>query len=341
MKKYIIILFNALLLLLLLWLLNTFVDLSFRMNSEKNSSLLEKIQTKVTDLRKTENENPKPIGFNDYTEPYLAKKLPFDEEHLEKFCREERFFYGEEYKKNPIILLGCSYTYGHGLKKEETFPFYLSKITERPVLNFAKCGYDIILSFNDMFNYIQFKGLSDYFKSSDYVIYTYMFDHISRFMEIRVFYNYYDDIFSPKGLEKSAVKIPLFRYFLASYRLQKVFQNYPNCTKACHIMKKIIILFFKKAEKYAPNSKKIIILYDEKIPDDHSVSEIIFVHNTMNSPIWQEIEEETDIKILHTKDLAGFLFDKNYKIKEDIADWHPNGKAWKLFTPLFAEKYIK
>ena len=30
-----------------------------------------------------------------------------------------------------------------------------------------------------------------------------------------------------------------------------------------------------------------------------------------------------------------------YKLKEDIVDWHPTAKAWEVFTPMFAEKYIK
>ena len=36
--------------------------------------------------------------------------------------------------------------------------------------------------------------------------------------------------------------------------------------------------------------------------------------------------------------LPGWL---DYKLEEEICDWHPNARAWAEFTPKFAEKYIK
>lgn len=51
---------------------------------------------------------------------------------------------GIEYKnKPPILLLGCSYTYGHRLKYEETFGLKLSQFAKRHVINKAVCRYGV------------------------------------------------------------------------------------------------------------------------------------------------------------------------------------------------------
>ena len=90
----------------------------------------------------------------------------------------------------------------------------------------------------------------------------------------------------------------------------------------------------------APNAKFIIIVYDEKLPADEDNLTIKYDSEILNSHIWKELENETDITIVHTKDITGFLFDKDYKLKQDIANWHPNEKAWQVFTPKFAKNYI-
>ena len=340
-KIFFILIFNIFLLYFIVSFLNNYIEDTFNPDTSAYSSVLEKIQIAINERKNKKNNIEKPYDFNEYTELYNVKQLPLSQKTFEKFCGEKRISYGEQYKKNPIVILGCSYTYGHGLKKEESFPYYLSEITERPVLNFSVCGSEIISSYQNFYKYLDDNLHKNLVKNTDYIVYVYMFDHINRYMQIRVFYNNYNDIFEPKGLEKTLIKIPVFKYVFASYRLQKVFDKYPKNEEAARIMKKIIILYFKKIEKYAPNSKKIIIIYDEKIADKNSVEDIIYKHELMTSSIWKEIAKETDIKVLHTKEITGILFDKNYKLKEDIADWHPNAKAWQVFTPKFAEEYIK
>ena len=71
------------------------------------------------------------------------------------------------------------------------------------------------------------------------------------------------------------------------------------------------------------------------------LSAIKFESDIINSKIWSDFEKETGTKVIRTKDIMGFYFDKEYKLKEDIAAWHPNERAWIELTPKFAEKYIK
>ena len=61
----------------------------------------------------------------------------------------------------------------------------------------------------------------------------------------------------------------------------------------------------------------------------------------MNDKIWDEINAETNVTVVKTNDIMGFYFDKDYKLEEEICDWHPNARAWAEFTPKFAEKYIE
>ena len=332
---------NLLLLFIGLFAMNNFIENVFGVNYDKFLSFFYNIQTTFKKIQNNEQNVEIPSDFKEYTEPYRAKRLPFSKEKLDKFCGEKRISFGEQYKNNSILVFGCSYAYGHGLKKEESFPYYLSKITERPVLNFSMCGFEIIFSYQNFLMYLQDNGYKNIVRNSDYIIYMYMFDHVNRYISIKVFYNYYDDIFMPKGLEKKLIQLPIFRFIFSAYRLQKAFNDYPNSKESERIMKKTIISYFKKIEKFAPKSKKIIIIYDEKISDIYYPADIIYEYEVMTSSIWKEIEEETDIKVLHSKDVTGFLFDKDYKIKEDIADWHPNAKAWQVFTPKFAKEYIK
>ena len=70
-------------------------------------------------------------------------------------------------------------------------------------------------------------------------------------------------------------------------------------------------------------------------------SAIKFESDIINSKIWEDFAKETGAKVVRTKDITGFYFDKDYKLNEDIAGWHPNAKAWAELTPEFANKYIK
>ena len=97
----------------------------------------------------------------------------------------------------------------------------------------------------------------------------------------------------------------------------------------------------KELKLVAPNAKQIFIVYNEYIPEHHTLSKIKFVVDKMNDKLWDELEKETDIQIVRTKDIMGFYFNKNYKLEADFSDWHPNARAWAEFTPKFVEKYIE
>lgn len=259
-----------------------------------------------------------------------------------EFCLEERKEFGldKEYTKNPILVFGCSYAYGSGLKQEETFPYLLSELTQRPVLNFSRCSKHLLYSIDQFYDYN--KDLSAKkmpLPNPDYVIYIYMHDHINRYLRIANIYEYYDILF-PNQLS-IITKIPLTRFICSCIQVRKIVKGIPYKDNSDAFLKQLILNSHKKIKELAPNAEFIIILYDQKIADMYKPIKIKFDSDRMHSNIWDELEEEDGITVVHTKDVVGFSFDRNYKLKKDIADWHPNAKAWALLTPLFAKKYIK
>jgi len=262
-------------------------------------------------------------------------------EVIAKFCLEKRQNFGTEYILPPITVLGCSYAYGHGLTKEESFPYLLSNITKRPVLNYAICGSNLLEQLDKIYNDLNMKN-HDIVKESQYVIYVYMHDHITRYFEpTRYDLNvYFNDLFKLNKIEKILSRVFLFKYIIARLKMQDILSEYPNSERSQLLLKKVIEISAERIKKLAPHAKFIVVLYEEKISTQYPKDYIKFHIDTMYSNIWDELEKE-GIIIVHTKDLLGFKFDRKYKLEHDFADWHPNEKAWEVFTPEFAKKYIK
>ncbi len=283
------------------------------------------------------------------TEKTTVKQLEFNANSFNKFCGEERTRFGENYSKNPIIVLGCSYAYGHGLKKEDTFSYKLSNITKRPIYNFSGCGGDALVSFDQIHN-DDYKNINN----TEYVIYIYMHDHINRYLLIERLYRNYENLFLdnednslPNKIKKYIIKFPIFKLIMTYYKERKILKapdilSPSNLENSSNFLKLIMKFLYKKIKINYPNAKFIIILYDQKIADMYNPVNIKFEWEMQKSKIWDELAQETngDIIIVRTEDIVGFYFDKNYKLKEDISDWHPNAKVWTVFTPKFAKKYI-
>ena len=282
------------------------------------------------------------ININDYDlEKNSVIKIELNDETYNSFCGENRVI-NEEVKtdKKPIIILGCSYAYGHGLQKEETFPSILNKITKRPVYNYATCGSNIIESYKNLYN--DSKNIKET-RKAEYVIYLYMYEHINRYLMLSNLYSNYDDLFlqDTKSIKNKLLHFPLIRLIFCVIKQQEIYSSFPFSHKSEQFLKLIIQNIQNKLREQFPNSKLIIIIYNEKLPNEYELKQAKYFYDNENSKIWKELENETDIKIIKTKDIMGFKFDSNYKLKKDVAGWHPNEKVWKEFTPKFASKYIK
>ena len=269
-------------------------------------------------------------------------RLDLNNENLSKFCGENRILFNENINKKPIVILGSSYAYGHGLKKTDTFPFILSQITKRPVYNYANCGSYLNRSLSELEEVFLYRRPErESIKNADTVIYVYMYDHLSRYLFENNLQNEYEDILKFNKFEEFLNKFFLFKYINIRIKRKQILNN-KNLNHCSKYVKEVILNGYKRTKKLTPNANFIIIIYDEKIPvDNHSHYQIKLAQDIISGKYYKIEQTNGDIKIVHTKDIVGFVFDKEYKLKADIADWHPNQKVWKLFTPLFAKKYIK
>ncbi|MBQ4078391.1 hypothetical protein IJD15_04345 [bacterium] len=288
--------------------------------------------------RYTKNFDIKNIDIAEYpTEDSLVKRVELTKENMEKFCGKTKIEYGEtKEEKNPIVVLGCSYAYGQGLKDEETFSYLLSEYTNRPVISFAHCGSQGVENLIIAKNYEK----QDRLKSADYFIYVYMHDHINRFFSFDNISTNYNSFFKTTNIENLLLKIPVTKYILVDIRTRKILKGFPYTDKSNEFLKKNILLANEKIKEYNPNAKFIVILYNEKMINDYNPCYIKFNLDKYNDNIWDDLRKY-NITIVKTEDIMGFPFDKDYKLEEDITDWHPNARAWKEFTPKFASKYIK
>jgi|GEM_PF-6345825 len=281
------------------------------------------------------------VDYEDFAPKLLEYKV--EDDLYNQFCGETRLDFGAEYTKNPVLVFGCSYSYGHGLKREQSFPYLLSEYTKRPVLNLSKCGTDALDGLTSLDIYMQASDRKIKNQSSaDYIIYIYMYDHINRYLARAQLMEYYEEFFKPSFIEKCFIKIYLFKYLFAEIRKKIILHGFPESEKSERFLKRVMEYLINQFRALAPKAEIIFIIYDEKIPFYwQNYAALKYEYRVLNSKIWQETASEYGIKVIHTKDLTGIVYDKNYKLEYDISNWHPNERVWREFTPLFAEKYIK
>ncbi len=332
MKKIInILIFNIILLSVFLFLL----DLIIKNHDAKDINKINYNRSNII----ISDINPDEIEYF----PKNFNQIEWTEKKFMEYCGEERFDINVDYSGRPIVFLGCSYIYGHGIKFEESFPYRVSEISHKPVYSFATCGSDLVdtLIFLRDAHYEYF----DRIKNAEYVIYLYMYDHINRYIDHSD--RYYEYAFNPNKIEKFLIKISVFRSLLARLRLIKLNSEFPKTDFAISMLKNIFVNCIHEIREYMPDSKIIFIVYDEKVAlynvDYYFVrnNQIRFDKDIMHSNIWNELSQEEGITIVYTKDIIGKTLDKDYKLKEDFADWHPNTRIWKEFTPEFVNRYLK
>ena len=78
----------------------------------------------------------KPQGLYNYRVKLYNYDVYFD-----KLIKYSFKSFGDFYsKKKPIVVMGCSYAFGQGLKDKQTFSYKLSKKAKRPVFNWSIGG---------------------------------------------------------------------------------------------------------------------------------------------------------------------------------------------------------
>lgn len=230
--------------------------------------------------------------------------------------------------KKPLVLYGCSYSFGYLLKENEAFAAKLSEITKRPVYNYS-------ISSKGIQNMLYFLEKDDHFgdfSEPEYVIYTFIDDHVRRLFTPC---NANDNIefieYKTENNDLIRKNTPL-KYLHSLYIFNKL-QNFLYNKFLKHQKENenmdLVIKYFEKSkellEKHCPNTKFIILLYPTGS------------NNYINSNKWSELEEKGFI-ILNINDLTQKDMTKSeYKLADNV---HPNAAAWEIITKSLKEKFI-
>lgn len=218
--------------------------------------------------------------------------------------------------KKGILLLGCSFTYGDGLKEEEVFSTVLSKGTNRTVYNLGINAGSPVEALYFLKNSNIRKEIVNIEKDIEYVFYTYIPGQEGRILtknrcpKFKPIKNNTQLVISNIDLLNRSY---LFDYFFDNSIVEKLLEKK---------LKKITNLYFKEIRKETyknfPDSKFIILIYDhEGIDNKSNNQELGFYENTDKVIILNDI---VDID----------LTSNEYKINDNF---HPNGKAWEYIIP--------
>ncbi|MBQ8887000.1 MAG: hypothetical protein IJY61_04795 [Candidatus Gastranaerophilales bacterium] len=258
--------------------------------------------------------------FKHFFEPLISKYTQKEYTPYEEF----RPAVGTEYNKPAILLLGCSFTYGNSLLLEETFQYKLSLETKRPVYNFgldaASAKEMLYILRNDELRTELLRNNNNI----EYVIFTYITDHIPR-------------LYAPVYRQPSPTFIPIENFTKLEFKEKQslFYRSYFNFFISRH--------FAFKKEKFE-NSFDLIRLYLREIKrevDKHFNNNgktpkfVVMIYNDYYSYPWKELEND-EINVLYAKEITKTnLDDRIYRLPNDH---HPNEKAWDIIVPALIKK---
>ena len=183
-----------------------------------------------------------------------------------------------------------------------------------------------------MYYQINDDKIMDDAKTADFIIYTFIWNHIQRLYNYQV--NPLIDMFNLryKIIDGNLVDItpqfnPLYSSFFVKRILNKiVFEQAKQESYNFRLFNKIMKETYNISQKRYPNSKFIFIEFPElskKELPDYEVKEL----------------ESYGIKVVKVKDIIGNvdIYDQKYWLPDNI---HPTEQAWDLILPTIVEKYM-
>ena len=161
--------------------------------------------------------------------------------------------------KKPILMLGCSYTFGQGLEEYETLAAKLQRLTGRWVYNMGVGSRDATVSLMLMEEETKHPKIT---VEPEFIIYTYMYHHLQRVINWRYF-NYYRH----HGYITYQKYNPLYLSYAYSYFKNRELEN-ALWDDWDYIQHKLIFLNImydlkKITKKLYPKSRFIVLIYND------------------------------------------------------------------------------
>lgn len=260
------------------------------------------------------------------------------------FENDGRSFIGKEFSnKTGILLLGDSYTYGLGLKKNETFGYQLSKYMKKTVYTWGWCTEGIEYSLLQLKNKKNIDIVKkENKKSLDYVIYTYTYNQPIRLVLPNRQYRYF--WLRKFGLLNSQKYSSFDRLYSVLTLKNKLFinslkkGNYENNLHS-FILREIRAIYNEVLKNF-PEAKFVVLLYSDS--PEVIKKKNLYINSTeeniLNSKRWKELEKD-GIIVITTEELLGRKMRSNEIIEnERTVTIHPNKKAWEKIVPKLCQR---
>ena len=269
------------------------------------------------------------IAYDDLK--FFNKMVDFDEQYAQEKEHGFRKPVGLDYKKKPVILFGCSYTYGYKLNDNQTFGYYLSEYSKRPVYNRAHNAWGLPqmvyqLSRDDFYNEVPEPEWVIYLfsKHNIQMLYDYTFQLWDKELCL-----HYKNKNGKLVREKLPPKIIQNSWLYKIYRKNKI-KNIYDCIFSDED-EKLTVLYFKtameEAKKHWKNVKFIVLFYDETTETEGFDEKL------------QKDLQKAGFITYKMNDIAEFdVTDTKFRVAEK--DPHPSEKLWQLFCPKLAKKLM-
>ena len=256
--------------------------------------------------------------------------------------------------KKPILLLGCSYTYGHFLDANNNFAAILANNTHRKVYNWGIIGQSAFPSLLLLKNEEQ-KPLLD--SNPEYIIYTYMFDHLAQYRwNVHSFFNLFRK-YNYIDFQKYSFLDNLYTY---SYYRNKKLSDYifddDDFSKRLNLFYLVIKDIKNQTDKLFPGSKFIFLIYSDINYDlcdgitssYHEGMKINPVEKSFDIMYSEEFKEklksigQDNFYVITTEELIGRKMNlPEDRISSDLDKNHPHpsSSAWEKIVPALIKKY--
>ena len=264
---------------------------------------------------KKNNTSPMSLRYN-----FLKEFNQNDYKFLER-----NISYGKNKNKKSVLFFGCSYTYGSNVEEKDTMPYLVSEQTGRTTVNKAIPGASILNSLLVLLDE-DFYGLFDKINEPEYIVYTFINDHLGRITslykvmfiqdnnkyELMPEFEVKDNSVSIK--KRSKILYPFYHLYTAkalsyyySYNLSFSKQRNEKMFELLNAAKMITDEKFK-------NSKFVVIVYKDGS------------HSGMDRSLWEKLENSGFI-MLDAEELAGHELESLEWRGEDKE--HPNPAAFR------------
>lgn len=314
-------------LLLFLELFFMFIAANYRLNSVKDESLLKCFK----------QDNVVKYILNSYFKHPHSVYL--------HGCENLRPIAGEEYTSAPIVLFGCSITYGNLLNDDNNFSGVLSKVAKRPVYNMAYDGWSPAY----MLKQLEENRNLLFIKEPEYIIYTFIKDHKKRLVfyqgwgfETQLYLRY---SFDKNGeLYSLPCRYPFYwRLFTTKY-IQHAIEKIKS--KKTEQIDELLFCIFERSTSIVknrwPNAKLVMLVYNDEMCQNEKNKELYRTEDTLTK-VEQEKFKEMGFEIynmeeLVSRSLCGEEYHARCPMYGDVDHHHPSSKMWEEFVPKLVEK---